>query len=111
MENTNAMGQRIRSIRKKLRLTQKEFAKALGVTYQTVSMYELGDIVPPLEAVKAIVKMGNKSTDWLIFGFEPVAEETRLSDTELKLIQNYRQASDEAKAVILKVAEYASCKS
>ena len=42
--------ERLRQIRRELRLTQKALAEALGVRSNTVARWERGDLEPPLVA-------------------------------------------------------------
>jgi transcriptional regulator with XRE-family HTH domain len=47
-------GAALREIRKRLRMTQKQFAAALGIHHITVSDYERGkEVIPKLVAVAA----------------------------------------------------------
>ncbi len=59
----------IREIRKRLGLTQEQFAHHLGVTYLTVNRWENGHATPSPMAVKLIEltlqEMGEEGTDLL----------------------------------------------
>jgi transcriptional regulator with XRE-family HTH domain len=60
------VGQRIRKIRGKL--TQTDFAKAIGVRKQNyISRYEHGRIPSPILLVRIAV-LGKTSVDWLLTG-------------------------------------------
>lgn len=62
------MKERIKNLRDKLGLSQIEFARKLGVTNQTVSLWENGK-VPVLENARyRIEKEFNVSHDWLETG-------------------------------------------
>lgn len=66
--HTNAIGARIRQIRKGAKLTQTELGELLGVGTTAVSDYENENTSPsPLSLVK-ISEIGNVSLDWLITG-------------------------------------------
>ena len=59
------IGEKIKIIRKKNRLTQKELGDKLGVSYQMIAQYENGKRNPKIETVQKIAdaldmsKMGN----------------------------------------------------
>lgn len=52
--NQSKIGKLIKNIRTKNKLTQKEFAEKLGVTYQAVSKWETGKNLPDIETLKLI---------------------------------------------------------
>lgn len=56
---------RIKELRKKMNLTQREFAELVGCTAATLSAYENGSKSPSLEIVKNIAEKTNCSIDWL----------------------------------------------
>lgn len=53
-------GEKIREIRISLFMTQREFAKELGVHYVTVSDWENGKVVPSLRHQKKINELAKK---------------------------------------------------
>jgi transcriptional regulator with XRE-family HTH domain len=55
--------EKLREERSKRDLTQKEFAKYLGIPYSTYFQYELGWNVGPKYLVKIITKLGLKIED------------------------------------------------
>lgn len=112
MENFNkAIGQRIRIIRKQLKLTQKELAKRLpGTISQSLSLYELGDVACPIDVLAAIAREGRRTMDWVTFGYDMPPQFTELSDEETRLIAAYRGSSLDDRKVLLRVAEALCCK-
>jgi transcriptional regulator with XRE-family HTH domain len=66
MGNLNA-GQRIREVRKRLRLTQTEFARRLGVIQVSVARYEAGR-VPRADVLDRIAHLGGVTVGWLLHG-------------------------------------------
>lgn len=53
----------VRAIRKRLGLNQQEFATALGVTFASVSRWELGKVRPShlaLDRIERIARLGRK---------------------------------------------------
>lgn len=67
MPTTKVVGERILSLRKEHGITQKELAKALGVTRQLVCNYETGDCKPGDEVKKKIAEYFNVSIEELFF--------------------------------------------
>ena len=55
--NQEKIGQFIKKIREENKLTQKELADKLGVTYQAVSKWENGKNVPDISIIKEMSKM------------------------------------------------------
>ena len=62
------IGQFIRKIRQDNKLTQKELADKLGVTYQAVSKWENGKNVPDIAILKEMSKMFNINIDEILDG-------------------------------------------
>ncbi len=63
-----AIAKRLKQIRKRAGMNQKEFAAALGdgCTQATISKYEQGDAEPPLDRLVKIADIGKVSIDWLV---------------------------------------------
>ncbi|MGN0599372.1 MAG: helix-turn-helix domain-containing protein [Oscillospiraceae bacterium] len=64
----NEVGFRIKSIRKNLNLTQKEFAKRILVTASYVSRIENGNELPTEKLLKLISLEFGNSLEWLLTG-------------------------------------------
>jgi len=62
------IGERIRLIRKKLGLTQKEFGERIGVIDRLVSKWEKGLNEPTSKSLKAIAQEFNVNLHWLLTG-------------------------------------------
>ena len=56
---------RLRQLRKTHKLTAEQLGKIFNVSKQTVSRWELGDRLPPLDVVVAIADYFGVSLDWL----------------------------------------------
>lgn len=65
--------ERLEELRKKASLTQRQFARRIGVDPDTVTRWETQDKVPSLIPVMNAAKTFGVSMDWLVFG----KEETR----------------------------------
>ncbi|ADQ04376.1 transcriptional regulator, XRE family [Caldicellulosiruptor owensensis OL] len=64
--NLKLFGLRIRELREKQGLQQKDVAKKLNISNQALSNYELGKRMPSLEMVKKFADFFNVSTDYLM---------------------------------------------
>lgn len=63
---TNVFGDRIRTIRKELGHSGREFGNLLNVTKTTVSRWESGQRIPSNDLLLKIAELGNTTTDWLL---------------------------------------------
>src|SRR5713226_3400710 len=59
------VGKRVRQVREKLRLTQGEFARRLGVTRVSVARYEAGR-VPSFGVLHQLARLGGVTIGWLL---------------------------------------------
>ena len=66
--NQEKIGQFIKKIRQDNKLTQKELADKLGVTYQAVSKWENGKNVPDISILKEMSKMFNIDIEEILDG-------------------------------------------
>jgi len=62
-------GERLRAVREKLALAQKDFAKMAGVTRQTISLYEKGERLPDAQTLHDICRVTGCSAQYLL-GFQ-----------------------------------------
>ena len=62
------MHNRLKELRKKLNLTQQEFADKIGVKRNTVATYEMGRSEPSGSAISLICKEFNVNEEWLRTG-------------------------------------------
>lgn len=68
-----AIGRRIREIRG-FDLTQKEFARTLGVGQAAVSKFEKGQSFPSVEILLKLKERSGRTIDWIITGEDPQKE-------------------------------------
>ena len=91
------ISERIRLIRQQKELSQTELAQQTGINVKTLSRYELGNTIPPADALAAIAKVLEVSADYLITG-----EEADIQDKELykrfQVIQNIK--GDQKKMIL-----------
>lgn len=72
------MNNRLRELRKKLGLTQREFAEKVGIKQNTVAQYEMGRNNPIDAVVALICRRWNVNEDWLRSGIGSMfVEQTR----------------------------------
>jgi len=62
------VGQRLKELRYKLGLSQKEFAEKLGIHYMTLSKYESEKYPPSLRFIKKLEEIFNVNPQWLLEG-------------------------------------------
>lgn len=65
-----AVGQRIRTRRERLRLTQRDVANGLQVSAQAVSKWERGENAPDVGVLVALSQLLGVSLDWLLGGHD-----------------------------------------
>lgn len=67
------IGEQLKTLRKEKRITQEALADVLGVSYQSVSRWELGVCYPDMELLPTIANYFGVSIDMLITKNTPVA--------------------------------------
>ncbi len=71
------MNNRIKTIRKSLKLTQKDFAEKLGVKRNTVAQWEIGVNGLSDQVIKSICREFNVNETWLRYGEGQIFKEAR----------------------------------
>lgn len=86
------MKDRIKQVRKDAKLTQKEFAKKLGLKQNTVATYEIGKIGVSDAVLLSICREFNINEEWLRTGTgemkAPINEDDRYSHNISKLTRS-----------------------
>lgn len=78
------VGERIRKLRKDMKLTQDEFAKKVKLHPKQVAKYETGMTKPSIDVVSRIAEYCETSTDYIILGEDKeFAKRTKINDLEL----------------------------
>ncbi len=67
------MKERIKQVRKQIRLTQAAFAKRVGVTRDVVASWENGRVEPPEAVIRLICREQGISYEWLRDGIAPMS--------------------------------------
>jgi len=63
-----AIGGRLARARRSYKLSQKTVGRRVGVSKSSVSAYEQGDRVPPLDKLCALCVLLRRSFEWILFG-------------------------------------------
>lgn len=88
MENREKIeiGKNIASLRKKMGLSQADFAERINVVASTLCRWETGKTAPPMESIEIICQEFNVTQKELIFGKEATAEINKKGGRILKLL-------------------------
>lgn len=83
-ENVHFMPERLKELRQKENMTQKEFSEKIGCTMASLSAYENGSKVPPTNTLINIASAFDCSVDWFLG-----LKETPIYDSKPLPIQTY----------------------
>lgn len=99
---------KLKNLRVKNGVTQRQLAEAVGVSQQSINKYENHDIEPDINTLVAIADFFQTTVDYLVgrtdFSDEPIYE-LNLTGEELMLINNYRALSAKEKESINLILE------
>jgi transcriptional regulator with XRE-family HTH domain len=106
-----AVGRRIREVRLRLKMTQKQLGQHLGVVPSAVSAYESGCKFPPPDTLAKIVKIGGISYDWLFLGGPVLVHpaDTPLERLAAKVVE-YVEATGGERLLAEIMTEYQDCR-
>lgn len=106
------MNLKIKELRKKLHISQSEFAEKVGASLRTVSSWERGETIPDAEKVwNCAVALGCTPND-ILGWYETHPREESFSDTyEQELMNCYRTSTKDRKERILDTARDAAAMS
>jgi phage repressor protein C with HTH and peptisase S24 domain len=90
MEN---IGQRIKQLRKMLRLSQREFGEKIGRALNTVQKWEMGQRTPDESTLKLIAKEFNVNEEWLKTGKGEMFAEGVIKEGEAIKIPYYPETN------------------
>lgn len=97
------MKERIKELRKKLSLTQQEFADKLGIKRNTIANYEVGRNEPIDAIVSLICREFNVNENWLrngvgsafvevsTFSLDEYAKQNNLTDIDIDVIRGFME--------------------
>lgn len=90
------IGELLATLRKEQKLTQEELGEKIGVTNKTVSRWENGNYMPPVEILLILSKQFNVSINELLSG-ERLSSEQYKENAEEYIVDNLIKTSKEAK--------------
>lgn len=95
---------RIKGLRIHRAMTQKDFSNALGVSVVSIQNWENGNKKPSMSAIVSIAKFFGVTTDYLL-GIAPnkEADFSLLSQTEQKLLSDYRSLDKYGKNAVIAI--------
>ena len=97
------IGKRLVQVRKKLGLSQNQFAEQLGIHWQTISRIENGRRKIDAEALVGLCKMGFSAT-WLLTGKREMFLEDEGNVEQQRLSAQYWQKNHEVLETAVKLA-------
>ena len=89
------MNERIKRLRKELKLTQQQFADKIKVKRNTVATYEMGRSVPSDSAIALICKTFHVNEDWLRNGNGEMFEELPEDDEKVAFVSSLLDADND----------------
>lgn len=105
MDSAELIGKRVSVLRKTLKLTQTEFAKALSIGQQALSMIENGQRDLSEKNIKLICFSYKVSYDWLVNG---IGDMFQSDDSDAQAIVDSVMTGDNefAKKILVKFAKF-----
>lgn len=98
--------ERLKSLRIKRGMTQKELSKQLKVSIVSIGHWESGEKNPSMSAIISLAKIFNVTTDYLLgISTDQAKDEFPLTQNEMSLLTNYRTLDKHGKKAV-----YAICK-
>lgn len=111
------MENRIKELRKKLNLSQKDLGKKIGISDAAVSKIEKGINSPSIQTIKSICREFNVSYAWLKDGkgdmftnlpetlLDEIADEYHLNDRMKKLIKTLLELDEQSQSLLINILE------
>lgn len=107
------MNKRIKELRTSLNLSQKDFAKRIGLGATSITHFEKGNRNPSDQTIKSICREFNVNESWLLYGKEPMRIESdtfsldeflsryNVDDLEIEFIKLYFELDESTRKDIL----------
>lgn len=93
--NITDIGNRIKNRRKELGLTQTDIYQECGIASGALSQIENGNRTPSAIAFYKLSQVLNCNMEWLITGIATSMQSFIISESEEKLLNNYRELTQE----------------
>ena len=97
---------RIKELRHKNSLTQKQLSVQLGVSQQVVSRWERGDLMPSLDAIAKMSEFFGVTMDYISGRSNSPNFMYNLSENEAKLVDHFRAIDDSKKQLLTEFAAF-----
>ena len=97
-----SFGERLRSERERLQLTQEQFADVGGASKRAQAAWEKGDQVPNAEFLASVATIG-VDVLYVVTGQRMPLSADTLSTDEAALVDNYQHADEEGRAAARRV--------
>lgn len=95
------IGARVRMLRKRRGLSQKQLSEKVGVHYTHISRYERGQSRPSADGLKRLANVLGVSVDYLLEGTKEEAAKATFDDRELlRMFKEVEQLPADEKAVV-----------
>lgn len=112
----NIVGQRLRILRDKTKLSQAKFVASVGGVKQSAyARYEIGDILPPYETLIKFADFHDVSIDYILgrtdnphgkyYGSEAIPKETKIADFIEMCFEPHTVANEKLKQALKKLME------
>lgn len=83
-DDADAIGKRLKILRKNLNLTQKQFAASVGISQGNLSEMEKGKFLPSYDTLILIIKQYKISADWILTGENTIHKNDFAENPEIK---------------------------
>ena len=94
--------EKLKARRKELKMTQKDIADRLGISYQAYSAWERGVKKPTQDNLVKISQILNVSIDYLVGNSNERVKEDKLDNVELLFRMNSKGLTEEEKEIFKK---------
>ena len=97
---------RLRECRKKMKLSQTELGKLIGLHYTNIGRYERGIAKPPTNKLKKLAEVLEVTADYLLEGEIAEVAQEKLEDKDLlQLFKDIENFQEEDKKIIKRLIE------
>ncbi len=98
--------ERLKSLRRKVNLSQQEIAQKIHITREAYSMYENGHRQPPYEILIGLARYYHVSVDYLLGITDFPQPVTEITEEELQMLKQFRLLDSRGKQATLTVLQF-----